>query len=257
MYKINNFLLSSVVLIFSFLKIAHATPVLVDGREWMQVSDFTNVSWAQLDTFYFDSTTGQLKDPTNHHVIGGVDVTGWTWASVYDVRDMLLSSTYLGAGATCSTIFECYEADSAWAPKFMNDFTPTASLSYGDSVLGITRTVNGVFGGPFIYRVQDYFNTQTNDSISVFEATGSGFGSSGRYAYRDIWGAWLYREVSIPEPATLALLCFGLASLVFIRRHRRTAEPKVPKGSDASETAIHSLELALTERNTAMAASRW
>jgi hypothetical protein len=60
--------------------------VAVDGKEWAQVDQFTNLSWNDINSV---CPAGLCSG-----ILNGYDMTGWTWASVDDVS--VLFNHYLG-----------------------------------------------------------------------------------------------------------------------------------------------------------------
>ena len=61
--------------------------VTVDGREWAQVEQFTNLSWNDINAICPEGACAGT--------LNGYDMAGWTWASVGDVS--ALFNHYIGS----------------------------------------------------------------------------------------------------------------------------------------------------------------
>ena len=111
--------------------------VLIGEREWRQVADTKGISWNEVATVCDDST-GECSG-----IVGSVDLTGWTWASVEDVNGLFnnyLVPESLGPGPDRIEMNK-----STWAPAILSDFMPTSTTSDFVStawVRGNTRTTS-------------------------------------------------------------------------------------------------------------------
>jgi hypothetical protein len=181
----------------------------VTGLEWAQVSETTG-------TAYWDARA----------------IDGWTLATLRDVTELILHITGLSlAGGYVDpyygdvfTMANAEEANSAWAPAFLDVFTPTVSTPEYRAVLGWV-----VDGSPmdrnaaYVPRVLD--SAQGADTVSKNMIDTHTDYVSGRVpsAGTPDRGAWLYRQV--PEPSTLLLLGLGgvLGALSRQRTRRRAS----------------------------------
>ncbi len=57
------------------------TTIFADGKEWLQVSFFTNLSWNDINAVCPVDNLGACNGTLNAH-----DMTGWTWASATELR---------------------------------------------------------------------------------------------------------------------------------------------------------------------------
>jgi hypothetical protein len=152
---------------------------VADGKEWFQPADITGFSWND-----FNAVCGGGGACTGS--VGTTDLTGWTWASVDDVN--ALFNRYIGSNQL-SGPSSYQEVDSAWAPAFFSDFTPSdATVSIENRLLGLVRDEFNGTNGRYA-QLQDSLGTSTGDSAS----TASGFSKLGSNSKL---GAFLYR----PDP---------------------------------------------------------
>jgi hypothetical protein len=92
-----------------------AQPVSRDGKEWLQPVDFTNLSWNDVNAV---CPAGVCAGTLN-----GVDVTGYTWASVAGVNALFSEYGIVPPLPPTPTLY--IELDSTFAPDFFADFTPS------------------------------------------------------------------------------------------------------------------------------------
>ena len=188
---------------------AHAG-VIVDEKEWRQVSETAGFTWAEVASVC-DPTTGGCSSS-----LGGIEFNGWTWASVEDLNGLFNSyipgsSNNIGPGPD-----EFKEANSVAIPLFFDDFNQTSSIvGFVQQVVGLTRTTTNYASGlAYEGSATNFFNfnPQYNDSFKTFGV----FGKETEAA-----GFWLYKTVNpVPEPPIFLLFVISLIALCGSQRAR-------------------------------------
>lgn len=220
---------SLVVLAFGWVGPASALhiPVTVNGQEWLQPLDFVNLTWSGISQVCAPSS-GLCGGELN-----GMDVTGYTWASISDLQSLF--NYYIGSELLGPGHGQHAEDESIWAPAFFADGWVSV---YGDaSVIHLTGGMvrNSYFTtehGQLTYLsyLEDRWGVPEYDlpNIDVVSAdTDVGPQLSVGSSYSSV-GAWFFRNQSeppteAPTPATVSLLGLGLATLVYSRRKRITS----------------------------------
>ena len=189
---------------------AHA--VVIDGKDWRQLTETTGFTWINANTA---CGTGLCKGN-----IGTTSVDGWYWATNADVAGLF--DTLVKPGST----------------QF-----PTATTSYmaaGDA--DIANAVGSVFDPTWIFQlganayrdVRGITRSTANGTTTLAYLEDSPFATSLDYAAFDTTypknlgdahaGLWLYKPsaspVPVPEPGMLALFGVAAAGLLFVRRKR-------------------------------------
>jgi len=99
--------------------------VIVNGYEWAQVSDFTNLSWQEINTV---CPLGNCSGTLN-----GFDMNGWTWAdgeAVAGLFNAYLADAGVDPGSFLEGNYGYFSEDvSTWAPAFLNDFNYTRTIN--------------------------------------------------------------------------------------------------------------------------------
>ncbi len=201
--------------------------VVVGDYEWRQLTDTQGLSPRQLASIY-DTSTGQLG--AGNTTFAGVDFTGWTWASVDDVRGLFTS--ILDNDFSFDATNRSYEeANSTWAPAIIDGdgagadmglFHATSAGASAEFLYGITREIVD-FGGTTGVRVLSAYihNSYGTESYNKDNATTA----VAVDIDQTLRGFWMYRaapagSVTLPAPATLPLLATALVFGWMIRRRR-------------------------------------
>lgn len=182
--------------------------VTVDGREWAQVADFTDLSWSTVNAVCSD---GECLAGS---ILNEYDMTGWVWAASTDVKGLFNGIAGSNLFDTTSNTPEGCSSCSALHPAIFDEgFLPTISVPSSIVITGFIRdrctTLSGV-------------TECTTARVGGLPPTVSA--RVGSKYYNHAWsfvGNWFFREAPvapISAPATLGLLGFGLAYLGLIRR---------------------------------------
>ncbi|MCP3883062.1 MAG: hypothetical protein GY701_32385 [Sulfitobacter sp.] len=197
-----------------FSTAALAQPVIKDGKEWLQPADFVNLSWDDV-AVVCDPGTGACSG-----TLGTTDVTGYTWASVDDVKGLF--NAY-GVTPPLAAIDQRLESGSSWAPLALSDFDPT-DIGKGSRAAWAWASDSPSSGFGYSPLIRD------RSHANAYDDADAGSYHSSVYATRSI-GAWLYREPSsagpspVPTAPTYVLIFTVLGLLVIATRRlsRRNA----------------------------------
>jgi hypothetical protein len=184
-----------------------ANALTVDGKEWRQVVDTVGISWSQVAAVCSPGT-GVCDGK-----VGDISFTGWTWASVDDIR-ALFDHLILPESIQFPT------SDSSWGEFYTHNIgavidekvlinTYTHAPSIFEGVFGLSRSdyLDGNISYALSPSLYNYFLDGAGDGASLFRF-------SGKDSIADWLGVWLYRNaVPISEPGTYALILAGFGLL--------------------------------------------
>lgn len=202
-------------LLVAFVSASAVAGPVVNGKEWLQPADVTGFSWSEFNAVCAGgSCIGSIGT-------SGPDLTGWTWASIFEVGDLFSVTTPHSGGVS---VFE--SAQISFGAEFITDVgfqitsSPEVAINFGVSaVAGHSSTLMPTASSAYLGFVQIGFFPQyfrgslvSTDTVNPTD-------------YRDdSVGAWLYRSVSIPSPASLSLLLLACAQLFALRIRRARIE---------------------------------
>jgi hypothetical protein len=161
-----------------------AGSVVVEGKEWLQPREFTNISWFQVSAVCpAGSCAGALPGSS-------VDLTGFKWASVNDVN--ALFNHYIGTPVLGPGPGEFADSGSSWAPAFQNEFSLTWLDAGVVSVSGMTRD-SLTAGEASTGELQRAFFSSGSDTASTLRAWPKDKGSYNH-------GHWFWRPANTTPP---------------------------------------------------------
>ena len=216
MEKFKLLLVASILLLVS----VQSEAVIVGDKDWLQITKTVAFSWNDFDNI-FDVSTGVcdvsecIVTSTGERANSPFDLTGYMWASNFEVNELLKSYTGGIGLSDLSTDNEVELALHTLDGFFLDfEFTHNNGLDFA-GVHGLTRN-------------------QSDDSTKGDLITAStGTGVWGEYPDTlildiDYWevdwdsvfvGGWFYRPlVAIPAPSTQLLFLAGLVGLGIARR---------------------------------------
>jgi hypothetical protein len=197
-----------VALALSWAGSAVAIPIIVDGKEWLQPKDFTDLSWNDINAVCPAAAGGVCSGSLNL-----IDVTGYTWAALDQVNALfnaIIGANVLGPGPDFANIAPA----GTWFDEIVGaGFAPTLVVAFeAEYIFGLTRTTR-IIGIHEYAAVGAAITGNGQDSVTT---EGGLFKAETDPDY----GAWFVRTASVPTPATATLMALGLAVAVFSRRKR-------------------------------------
>ncbi len=201
------------VLALGLLAAQSANAVVIDGKDWRQLTETTGFSWLVANTA---CGTGICSGS-----IGDTSLDGWYWADNADVAGLF--DSLIQPGSTqfpTSTSSYAVANDADIANAVTNVFTATSIFNLGGNawreVRGMTRaSQNGTTS--MAYLSDNPFATGLD--YAAFDTTwptNLGDGTTGLWLYKPVDSS----PVPAPEPGTLALFGVAAMGVLFIRRKR-------------------------------------
>jgi len=177
--------------------------VIVDDKEWAQLTETTGINFDSIEAAC-NTVAGECSGS-----VGGKELTGWTLASIYDVGELFSEFTPHTGGVDGGH----NEINSSWAPLFLSVFTPTYLSLSKSMAWGRTRTPSPTISyHTYSGFVEDSFDPLAADRVSTGHTV-----HGGTVAHI---GAWLYKDATVPAPASIWLFGAGLMALAGIKRKR-------------------------------------
>lgn len=192
----------------------------ITNVEWRQLTDSYSLEWTQV------SNVCSLTTGVCNGAIGGVDMSGWTWAN-----GLAVAKLFNDLGAS----FELGSISSAQSAHF----TGSAAMGYSVFITGVAGQSQGAFfatshsagggGQPPRWGIRGW----TRDQEAIFGSTRAradfaesfvtSFDVNEPYppSASSSIGVWLYRSVtSVPEPSAYWSLLVGLGAVLFHWKYR-------------------------------------
>ena len=120
--------------------------VTVDGREWAQVDQFTNLSGNDINSW--SDINAVCPAGVCSGVLNGYNMTGWTWASVDDVN--ALFNHYIGSDELGPGTYRYPDLDCSVVRDFFSDGWRPYPLADGSLALAALYALGGLmlYAGP-------------------------------------------------------------------------------------------------------------
>jgi hypothetical protein len=185
---------------------ASAGPIIGD-KEWYQPADLLGYSWNDFNAICSGGACNGLLGGA------GPNLTGWTWASIYEVGDLFAATSPHAGGIST------YQSPQ-YQPAF--DFAAdTGFVRTTDANLGINFGISGIAGLSSTLAPGGSSAYYGVVQVSIFNQVGSTISTETTYFPltddSTNVGAWLYRAAEVPVPATAWLVALGVVALRWSR----------------------------------------
>lgn len=204
---------------------AFAGPIYLDrtDRQWLDVNDIRDVSWNQLASVCSSTTGACIGSIQTWRGSGFIteDITGYTWASQDDVRDLFYEIAGLPDGTLDSG---SAKVAGHYGVTALNVFPPTFESGTFRILDGLTRSTVATQDGNIaaVRGAISYWCGNENCTKPPSDATFS-VGPAGPLDFRYVErGTYLFRPV--PEPDSIVLVVAGLGLATVWLRRRRTPQ---------------------------------
>jgi len=202
---------SIVLLASSFFFISTANAVLINGKDWRPIIETSNISYNQMASIY-DVNTGILLD-NNNTIIGQVNFSGYMWASIDDVRNML--STYIAPVILDNINTTHQQVNSVWA----NTILTTFGANFNDLTLSGTRAITRT-----TVSTNPDHNVAVADIFNIFDIQFDDIIRTNQIQLAHVadptYGQWLYTTV-VPIPTAAYLMGTSLIGLLGFSRRKK------------------------------------
>jgi hypothetical protein len=201
---------------------ALATPIYVDssGREWLDVNDTRYRSWNDTASIC-NAISGACSGTLAAHDASSLDVdlTGYRWAARNEVRELFYEVAGLPSGSL-NTYTALFPFGAGYGGNAFGIFEPTLQLGAGPGVLNV---LNGVTRDRFFNADLNLWGAYSGLILSPpFGADAFTLNAGLPTNTREIsMGMYLYREVPVPEPGTMALFAAAFVAMFALRRKPR------------------------------------
>jgi hypothetical protein len=216
-----------------------ANAVIIDGKDWRQLTE-TNGRFKYNDVATVcNTTTGACSGSLVSSTLGSVDFTGWTWADLNDVGTLfesLIPSN--NVNFVNGVEYNASDMSAAWASAIIDTDGTGADTGYFDPTRSVFSAGGGYYPDTEYYILSGLTRSTITPSSSTFSRVGEVTDRvSGDYGadrattspWHGVWaatygdrGIWMYKTATVPEPATLSLLCLAIFGLAFARRQKKS-----------------------------------
>ncbi len=195
-----------------------------EGKDWLALDPTMGASWSEIAAAC-DPISGVCDGVFSGPYFAPFNVTGYTWATADEVRDLFIELGDLPAGTLDS--YDVQYQTTGNAELAFDKFGYTESTLSFKVAAGVTRTT--IDKSSPISPMSAYIGFIFGPNLASPNPGSSEYFSleSWPTSFYDVsFGAFLYRTpaYAVPEPSTPALMVAGLIAAVLCRRGRRRLE---------------------------------